>query len=49
MKPITIDDPAWYTTFPHLVEPREDEWLPGLLLHCDEVNHWQSGAPWPVF
>jgi hypothetical protein len=36
---IHISDSAWQTTFPFLVEPRENEWLIGLLLHCDEVNH----------
>src|SRR5947209_12969452 len=43
MPRIHISDPAWQTTFPFLVEPRENEWLTGLLLHCDEVNHWGSG------
>ncbi len=43
MSRIHLSDPAWKTTFPFLVEPREDEWLTGLLLHCDEVNHWGSG------
>ena len=36
--------PSWSTTFPHLVTPKPDEWLPGLLLRCDEVNHWDSGT-----
>jgi hypothetical protein len=44
MNRIHISDPAWQTTFPFLVEPRENEWLMGLLLHCDEVNHWGSGT-----
>jgi hypothetical protein len=44
MARIHIADPAWQTTFPFLVEPRENEWLTGLLLHCDEVNHWGSGT-----
>lgn len=44
MSRIYLSDPAWKTTFPFLVEPREDEWLTGLLLHCDEVNHWGSGT-----
>jgi TniQ len=44
MQRVSIDDPAWYTTFPHLVPPLPDEWLPGLLLRCDEVNHWESGT-----
>lgn len=42
MQTIYIDDPAWQTTFPRLVAPRRDEWLPGLLLRCDEVNGWGS-------
>jgi hypothetical protein len=44
MARVHLFDPAWKTTFPFLVEPREDEWLTGLLLHCDEVNHWGSGT-----
>jgi len=43
MEPIYISDPAWQTTFPHLVAPLDDEWLAGLLLRCDEVNGWDSG------
>src|SRR5712692_3066641 len=39
-----ISDPAWQTTFPFLVAPYEDEWLTGLLLRCDETNHWGSGT-----
>jgi len=42
MQSISLDDPAWLTTFPHPVTPLLDEWLPGLLLRCDEVNHWGS-------
>ena len=42
--PITIDDPAWATTFPHIIEPRKDEWLAGLLLRCDEINDFGSGG-----
>lgn len=44
MQPITINDPAWYTTFPHIVAPLKDEWLVGLMLRCDQVNIWESGA-----
>src|SRR5260370_20283877 len=44
MARLHLSDPAWKTTFPFLVEPRENEWLTGLLLHCDEVNHWGSGT-----
>jgi hypothetical protein len=42
MQPIFLDDPAWMTTFPRRVTPLPDEWLPGLLHRCDEVNHWES-------
>ncbi len=42
MHSISLDDPAWQTTFPHRVAPLPDEWLPGLLLRCDEANHWGS-------
>jgi len=38
-----MSDPAWQTTFPFLVAPMQDEWLTGLLLRCDEANHWGSG------
>ena len=44
MQPVYITDPVWRTTFPHLVAPLPDEWLPGLLLRCDEVNSWESGT-----
>lgn len=44
MKRIHISDPAWQTTFPFLVTPSENEWLMGLLLRCDEVNHWGCGT-----
>lgn len=44
MRRIHISDPAWQTTFPFLVEPGENEWLTGLLLRCDEANHWGSGT-----
>lgn len=43
MPHIHIADPAWQTTFPFLVAPMQDEWLTGLLLRCDEANHWGSG------
>jgi TniQ len=43
LQPITIADPAWYTTFPHIVAPRVDEWLVGLMLRCDQANNWASG------
>jgi TniQ len=42
MHTVSISDACWQTTFPHLVTPFDDEWLPGLLLRCDEANHWES-------
>lgn len=42
MQRVSIDDPAWRSTFPHPVAPLDDEWLAGLLLRCDEANHWES-------
>jgi hypothetical protein len=42
MQPIHLYDSAWSSTFPHLVAPQPDEWFRGLLLRCDEVNHWGS-------
>lgn len=44
MAQIAFSDPTWKTTFPFLIEPLTDEWLVGLLLRCDEVNHWESGT-----
>lgn len=44
MSGITVDDRAWRGTFPHRVSPLQDEWLPGLLLRCDEANGWLSGT-----
>jgi hypothetical protein len=44
MQVVSPDDPAWLTSFPHRVEPSDDEWFPGLLLRCDDVNHWSSGT-----
>jgi TniQ len=41
---ITPADPAWYTSFSHIIVPREDEWLAGLLLRCDEANNRESGG-----
>ena len=43
MQSLALDDPSWLTTFPCRVMPARDEWLVGLLLRCDEVNHWESG------
>lgn len=44
MHAIYLDDPTWLTTLPHLAEPNHEEWLPSLLLRCDEVNSWNSGT-----
>ncbi len=44
MQSIHIYESAWLTPFPHLVAPLHDEWFPGLLLRCDEVNRWSSGT-----
>src|SRR5260221_880735 len=44
MQRVSIDDPAWQNTFPNPIAPLDDEWLGGLLLRCDEVNHWECGA-----
>ncbi len=41
---VEITDPRWLSTFPQLVTPREDEWLAGVLLRCDEANLWSSGT-----
>ena len=34
----------WGNMFPHVIAPRPNEWLPGVLLRCDMVNDWPSGA-----
>jgi TniQ len=39
-----LSDPAWWGTLPCRVAPYRDEWLPGLLLRCDESNQWESGT-----
>lgn len=44
MDMVTFPDPAWSLTFPHRVSPRTEEWLAGLILRCDEVNHWSAGT-----
>lgn len=44
MRDIHISDPAWRTTFPHLVAPLPHAWIAGLLLRCDERNFWGSGT-----
>jgi TniQ len=41
-EPISLEEATWYVTFPHRVLPLQDEWLLGLLLRCDEINHWGS-------
>jgi TniQ len=44
MHDIHISDPAWRTTFPHVVAPLPNEWIAGVLLRCDERNLWGSGT-----
>lgn len=44
MKPVFFNDFLWQNTFPRRVRPLPDEWLSGLLLRCDEMNHWPSGT-----
>jgi len=44
MAHIPFSDPAWKTTFPFLVEPHANEWVVGVLLRCDEANHWGSAT-----
>lgn len=39
-------EPGWLATFPHVGLPHPDEWLAGLLLRCDEMNHRESGTTW---
>jgi hypothetical protein len=41
---VHLAQPAWCLTLPHRVAPLRDEWLPSLLLRCDEVNHWGSAT-----
>ena len=35
---------SWYSTFPELVLLRKNEWLPGVLLRCDDANRWPPGT-----
>ena len=42
MQEVFLENPAWMTSFPNLVAPLSDEWLPGLLLRSDEANEWMS-------
>jgi TniQ len=44
LQPILLREDAWSSTFPCRVTPLVDEWLSGLLLRCDEMNHWPSGT-----
>jgi hypothetical protein len=44
MQLISFGEDAWTLTFPRRVTPLADEWLSGLLLRCDEMNDWPSGA-----
>ena len=44
MQGLSQVNPVWMRTFPHRVAPLNDEWFPGVLLRCDEVNSWSSGT-----
>jgi TniQ len=44
MQLISCGEDAWTSTFPYRVTPLADESLSGLLLRCDEINHWLSGT-----
>jgi hypothetical protein len=46
MPQVTRAEPGWVSTFPHVAAPQPDEWLAGLLLRCDEMNHRESGTTW---
>ena len=46
MPQITCVEPRWLSTFPHVAAPLPDEWIAGLLLRCDEMNHRESGTTW---
>lgn len=46
MPQIWHGESAWLVTFPHVGTPHSDEWLAGLLLRCDEMNHRESGTTW---
>lgn len=44
MQSISVHESTWSTTFPRLVKPPLNEWFPGLLSRCDEINGWSSGT-----
>jgi TniQ len=44
MSQVTFTSAHWHACFPHVTEPYPDEWLAGLLLRCDEMNHYESGT-----
>ncbi len=44
MASVVFGDPAWFATLPHRVSPKAGEALVSLLLRCDEMNGWASGA-----
>ncbi len=46
MPQILPSESGWLATFPQVGLPHPDEWLAGLLLRCDEMNHLESGATW---
>jgi hypothetical protein len=41
---VATGGPMWGATLPHLLVPRTDEWLLGLLLRCDLANGWFAGT-----
>lgn len=41
---LNIGDSKWLRTFPQVVAPIQDEWLPGLLWRCDEKNGWPKNT-----
>lgn len=34
----------WTATFPQIITPYAEEWLPGFLLRCDRANGWLAGT-----
>jgi hypothetical protein len=44
MPRVTEASPVFLSPFPHVAEPSPDEWIAGLLLRCDELNHRESGT-----
>jgi TniQ len=44
MTSVHITEIRWRTTLPCRIVPLPNEWLPGFLLRCDQVNHWSAGT-----